>query len=388
MHAGSTVDADTEESETPADTAEAAQTAVPVHAAELLVGLDLNDGWKVVEKARIAPDATGGMHTVGYLAERNRQRNNKEHGFVKALDLRATVNAAREMDIPIVDAIQQATRRHTFERDLVMQCAGNRMRNVVVGFTYGEIRVEDPRVDPILNEVPYIVFERAEGDVRKVIAEKLRAFDDAWRLRILHGVANGIHQLHRGGVAHQDLKPSNVMTFPGDVGKVGDLGHAWTEEGGGLFDSRLVTGDTAYAPPELLYGHAYGDDQIRRRAVDTYHLGSLVVNLFTGAGLTALLENELGPTFHWRTWPRDYANVLPYVRDAFNRILDKLSLDLAPHLAADVVELIRRLCDPDPLLRGDGVRGPGPERYAMERFITRFDLLARRAEVALAKSTR
>ena len=54
--------------------------------------------------------------------------------------------------------------------------------------------------------VQYIVFELADGDVRSVIS----AADDldvAWAIRSLHHMAVGLAQLHRTGIAHQDVKP-------------------------------------------------------------------------------------------------------------------------------------------------------------------------------------
>jgi eukaryotic-like serine/threonine-protein kinase len=235
-----------------------------------------------------------------------------------------------------------------------------------------------------LCQVPFIVFEAADGDVRAAMARAKETIDLAWSLRVLHGVANGLRQLHQAEIEHQDLKPSNVMTFD-KVAKVGDLGRA-SNGGNGQFNHLPIAGDLAYAPPELLFREENPDDRYRRRAVDAYHLGSLAVFVFAGVGLTTLLSAELGDSFHWRTWPRDYRNALPYVREAFDRVMVNVT-DLIPEqVRNDVHRLIRELCDPDPLLRGDAKRGDSIARLSMDRYVSLLDKLARAAESGLRRA--
>jgi hypothetical protein len=147
----------------------------------------------------------------------------------------------------------------------------------------------------------------------------------------------------------------------------------------------MIAGDLGYAPPELLYSEFHPDDHIRRLACDSYHLGSMVVYMYTGSGLTPLIEVELAPTFHWRTWPGDFRNALPYVRNAFDYVLSSLEPSIPEPPRTDVVRVVRELCDPDPLVRGHAEAGASARRYSMERYVSRFDLLARRAEVRYRK---
>lgn len=53
--------------------------------------------------------------------------------------------------------------------------------------------------------------------------------------------------LHGLDIAHQDLKPSNVLP---------------------------IAGDPTYAPPELLYNYVPADWNVRRYACDVYLLGA------------------------------------------------------------------------------------------------------------------
>jgi len=356
--------------------------AAPPKPAELLEGLELDGGWKV--GAQIAPRAcsTGGHFSVAYGVTRDQGHGAPEQAFLKALDF----TSASKLGLPLADALQYLTNAYVFERDLVLRCAERRMRNVVVGVDAGQVRVDDGRIDPTFAEVPYIVFEQADGDVRDAVEERLSGFDDAWAFRILHGVANGLRQLHQEGITHQDLKPSNVMAF-GHFAKVGDLGRASSGDGAGLYEAPGIAGDLGYAPPELLYREYQSDDRIRRLACDAYHLGSMIVFMYTGSGLTPLIEVELAPTFHWRKWPRDYRNALPYVRNAYDYVLTSVEERIDPQVRPDVMRAIRELTDPDPTLRGHPAAGSSISRFSMERYVSRFDLLARRAELALGRVT-
>jgi len=349
-----------------------------VKPAEALLGADLVEGWTVTEKLERGPEATGGTFSVQYLAERTDAAGTVEHGFVKALDF----SMWKSLGLPLADALNHLTNSYVFERDVVLECAGARMRNVVVGVAAGEYTVDDEAADLMLPDVPYIVFERADGDLRSTMDPNLATFDRAFAFRVLHGVTNGVRQLHQAGVSHQDLKASNVMTFPGSA-KVGDLGRASSETGVGINDQFPVAGDPTYAALELLYGELHPDERIRRRASDLYQIGSLAVYLFTGTALTPLVEAAMYDTFHWRNWPKDYRNALTFVREGFDRVMTVLEQNLPDQIRDDVVRVVRELSDPDPLLRGTPSRGAPPHRYALDRYVTHFDRLRLRAEIEL-----
>jgi eukaryotic-like serine/threonine-protein kinase len=350
--------------------------------AEVLSGLTLESGWIVAEAIPRPLDATGGTFSTSYRVERA-DGDISETAFLKALDF----TMITQLGMPIADALKLVTDAYVFERDLVLACSGQRMSNVVRALDAGEVEVEADAVAiqfSFLRSVPYIVFEIADGDVRRILSRPGHALDEAWAFRILHGVANGLRQLHQVGIAHQDLKPSNVMTF-GPKAKVGDLGRA-SSESGGLFDNQPIAGDLTYASPELLYGELHSDDKVRRRAVDTYHLASMGTFLVAGIGLTPLIEAELEPAFHWRSWPRDYRNALPYVREAFDRALLLVADQIGTaSWAPDFIQTIRELGDPDPLVRGNPSAGDGPLRYSMERYVSIFNRLAYKAEIEIRK---
>ena len=273
--------------------------------AELLTGMTLDDGWEVTQLLSAAPGGTGGNFSVSYLVDRD-----SATAFLKALDLTFVMTTGTGS---LVDRLGQATAAYQHDRDIVLSCTGARMSNVVRALAAGEATVDRRTLDSsyhLFADVPYLVFEQAIGDVRAAIDKKLVRFDDAWCLRMLHGAANGIRQIHQAEMAHQDMKPSNVMAFE-HVGKVGDLGRASPPGGNGLFDGHFFAGDNTYAPPELLYKELQPDDRVRRRSADLYQVGSLIAFFFTRSGMTAMLEAELDAAFHWRGWPNDYSTRSP-----------------------------------------------------------------------------
>jgi hypothetical protein len=97
--------------------------------------------------------------------------------------------------------------------------------------------------------------------------------------------------------------------------------------------------------------------------------------------MTAFLD----PSHHWTAWGDGFESLLPFLRAAFERMLEMFSraaTQEAPGLDADLTEVVRQLCDPDPRLRGHPItRGNIATQFDLQRYVTRFDLLARRAEI-------
>ena len=77
--------------------------------------------------------------------------------------------------------------------------------------------------------------------------------------RSLHHIAVGLQQIHGQGIAHQDLKPSNVLVFNGNNSKIGDFGRSAYKGHIPPHENNNVAGDLTYAPPELLYGYVDPD---------------------------------------------------------------------------------------------------------------------------------
>jgi serine/threonine protein kinase len=114
-------------------------------------------------------------------------------------------------------------------------------------------------------QTPYIVFEYVEGlDVSDLIDGEALSLEDS--VRIVRESAEGLGHLHKHGVYHQDVKPSNLLWTDNGV-RIIDFNVAVTEndevKGGG--------GTRRYLPPDYDYSSELdASDRIDR---DLYALG-------------------------------------------------------------------------------------------------------------------
>jgi serine/threonine protein kinase len=231
--------------------------------------------------------------------------------------------------------------------------------------------------------VSYMIFEYAQYDIRRELDEE-KDLEAALRLRTLHHISTGLMQLHKIRVAHQDLKPSNVLVLDSRAdrrsSKLGDLGRATDSQIPAPHDDYPIAGDPSYAPPEQLYNAVPVEFGPRRLACDLYHFGSLVTFMFTSVPMNGLLAMQLHQSHRPTIWTGTYGEVLPYVRDAFGRSLTILHDACPPPIADRVTKLVSYLCDPDPLLRGHPQERSNPNnQYGLQRIVSELDLLAIRA---------
>ncbi len=340
--------------------------------AALLGGRTLDGGWRVEARLERPADATGGTFSQNYVLTNEDGRQ----AFLKALDY----SAALESPDPAA-AINQLTAGFLHERDVLQKCARDRLSHIVLAIDSGVVEVAGHGP---LSRVQYLILERALHDVRTHLV--LEQFDVAWVLRSLHHVAVGLRQLHVHDIFHQDTKPSNVLVFSDGTRKIGDLGRATQRGRVALHDALHVAGDTVYAPPELLYGYLLPDEVHRRMACDMYHLGSMLYFFFTGAGTTAALHAKLDQSHYAAYWSGRYAEVLPYVRDAYDRVCEDFEHAAPPDLIPRLLSLLRELSDPDPGVRGDSLRRSRRQNpFDLERYVSRLNLLAREAELGLTR---
>lgn len=341
--------------------------------AEQLLGLPLEGGWRVVERVKRPEGSTGGNFSIGYIVE----NDSGIKGFLKALDYSSAKGEGEGTDIKILQYMLEA---FNFERDLLEKCRGYKMSRVVVAINSGKVIVDPNRLE---GTVEYIIFEKGDGDVRTYLdlSEKL---DTVWVLRVIHHIAVGLDQLHRAGIAHQDLKPSNALIYNNNVSKVSDLGSASDKERTfPVHDGLEIAGERNYAPPELLYHHNEPDWNIRRFGCDTYLLGSLILFLFTRVNMTAAIQEELSEPHRVGNWSDPFQDVLPYLRNAYNSVISTFSPYVIEEVRDKLVNIVRELCEPDPKLRGRKRFLSTSVQYSLESYISEFDLLTGKAEIAL-----
>lgn len=350
-----------------------------------LTGLVTADGWTIGEFILKQSYQTGGAFSVGYVATHADGR----HGFLKALDFSRAVD-----DPDPVRALQRMTSIYNFERDVLALCRGARLSKIVTAISDGTIDVDDAA----FGKVFYLIFEMADGDVRKK-AVLSNQFDIAWTVRAIQHIATGVSQLHKNDIFHQDLKPSNVLVFGKDeVSKLADLGRSHCKSLDAPHDHLVLAGARFYAPPEQVYNFELPDRSMARAAADIYLLGSVIYFLFMGSMLTPTVVDNLRPEHKPpifakddRGWMGYFADVLPYYREAHAKAMNDFAETVraafhqagVPAYAEELIQLLGYLVEPDPRDRGHPHerRQKHSNPYAMQRFISALNKIATACEL-------
>jgi len=113
----------------------------------------------------------------------------------------------------------------------------------------------------------------------------------------------------------------------------------------------------------------------------------MIVFMFTGLSATSLLFSKMASEHHYRNWKGSYSDVLPYIREAFGQVLDSVESSVPDaEIGAEIRKLVEYLCEPDLSLRGHPLNRTGHvPRLSLERFISRLDILAQKAELRLKR---
>lgn len=337
-----------------------------------LTGLQLpGKPWTICNRLERDDGATGGNYSYGYTV----RNNDGSEAFLKVFDFSDARNAPDE-----AIAIQGMINAYVYERELLKRCGKKGLDRVIRAIDSGKI---DSRNAPG-GMIFYLIFEHAEADARALLDE-MRHLQIAWRVRTLHQITVGLHQLHTALIAHQDVKPSNVLSFGANGAKLSDLGRACSMEAPAPHADETIPGDPGYAPPELLYNFVNPDWRARRFGCDLYLLGSMAVYLFTSQATTHLLINELPENLRPAAWGDSYHSVLPFLRQAYVRVLEVFAAHVVNGKLREFLQpVVEHLCDPDPSLRGyPPNRAPHRNQFCLQHYMTLFDRLAREAEAGI-----
>lgn len=353
---------------------------------ENLVGKTLNGTkrsglWHVRELVKKTVGGSGGNFSIGYKVE----HDDGTPAFLKATDIGLLKDNILHKS-PL-EKISDALAEQKFEREILDICRGNNMDRIVHALDYGEFETTEGGVR---DYVFFIVFELATGDVRQQVNREKRR-DLLWATHALHNLSVAIEQLHTARIAHNDVKPSNLLIFDDRLQKLADLGRATADEKLGPWDTLKFAGDLTYAAPEFWY-RAKTFPNISgkinfdvRRASDLYLLGSMGFFFIAGAALTPTLKALLRPEHNPVNWTGTFEEVLPYIREAFALALNFLDAELPRdangNVPKEVLELrsaISQLSDPDPSKRGHPLNlSAGDNQYSIRRYVSLFDRLAK-----------
>lgn len=339
----------------------------------VLEGIELAHGWTLGAIREAQPQSTGGNFSVQFEAV----SSSGGSAFCKVLDLKSSAEPPN-----VAMKLEYATKAFNYEAALIEMCARFSARRVVFALQTDEIY--DARVP--LGLVKYILFERADEDVRSYL-DKGYADEIHQRFVGLRHAAIGVRELHGMRIAHQDLKPSNVLVFGCEEAshetKLGDLGRASLDGELAIHDESHVAGAYAYSPPELLYGQVALDFYNRRQACDLYQFGCLIAFVIAGTSINQEWNARLTPSERWQTWGDPYSVIYPKVRQVMNDAFDETESRIDPSIRLEVGALIRDLCDPDPEARGKVLQGRSGSRVMiLSRLITRLNVLERKTRIS------
>jgi len=348
------------------------QQVAEVPKADELAGVTIAGRWRLEEKFHVGQQESGGNFGVGYKAT-DLQDNMPR--FVKVVDFRSRLQHRSQL--------RQLLEMAEFE--VIMHKACVRMSKVVRMVGHGDLAFQTPGNTDAYNYL-CLVLERGDGDIKSHVDFRPDR-SPYWKLWVLREVALAIVQMERAQLAHNDIKPSNVIRFPSNGAahniKLGDVGRAVTKAGAGPFDDYRWAGDPRHKPLETLYGWNEPEWQNRRTAADAYMLGNLACFLFSGASLTERVTNSLPPEYRHGEggYAGEYRDLLDIIRHARNGVLEGQVIPTFPaEVRQELGDIVRWLTEPDPRVRGE----PNARRggvLGIDRIQSRLERLAQRAQL-------
>lgn len=307
-----------------------------------LEGRTLKSGWRVLKRLEPKNNRQKGKFSVCYMVEKDGQQR-----FMKVMDINEHIHRL-EPDETQADAFKRVLDQYVYERDVCNLCKGKHLSNITVVLEAGDESLDEDVFVPMY----YLIFEKADGDVVDAMEDSAK-LDFAWRLKSLHSVAVGLQQLHTAGITHEDIKPSNILTFNDkETTKVGDLGCSTCDTLHSPFEAERFPGDKNYAPPERAYKFHIEDIKLSKKLTDCYLLASLITYYITGMSLNGLIMQFVPESHKPDNYSGSIDEIKSYLDMAFSKALELLREDIPFDELKDLlVGVVRQLGDPDPKRR-------------------------------------
>src|SRR6476659_6816051 len=98
-------------------------------------------------------------------------------------------------------------------------------------------------------ERPYLVMQFVPGEN---LAERMQRGEGVDRDKLARELLEALVHIHRAGVLHRDVKPSNIILEPDGTAKLIDFGIALPQDATALTSTGLILGTERYAAPEVM----------------------------------------------------------------------------------------------------------------------------------------
>ena len=196
-------------------------------------------------------------------------------------------------------------------------------------FSQGDIRVGNN-----VDFRPYIIYELCpKGSLEKYLSHGLGGFDENQSKFIISDIAKGVHECHKKGICHLDIKAENIFLDCKFTPKVGDFGFS-------SFNSILEGdyGTRGYKAPEVTNDKEY--DGIK---ADIFSLGILLLNIRTGKLLSTELKISLKEN--------KKKTIYDLVKDKDERIWNIFEINGITGLSNDFKSLFLRMVSMNPIER-------------------------------------
>lgn len=225
-----------------------------------------------------------------------------------------------------------------------------------------QARVEHPAICRVYevgeaSGQPYIAMQLIDGASLRERAAELTLEQ---KLLVIRDVALALHEAHRNGLVHRDVKPGNILLERSEDGEwhpyVVDFGLAREVEQPGTTMPGALMGTAAYMSPE----QACGDVQTLDRRTDVYSLGATLYELLRGA-----------PPFAGRTDVEVLMKVVSEEPEPLRRRL--------PNLPRDVETIVQTCMAKEPARRYASARDLATD---LQRFLDGEPIAARPASLA------
>jgi serine/threonine protein kinase len=196
-------------------------------------------------------------------------------------------------------------------------------------FSQGDIRLGNN-----VDFRPYIIYELCpKGSLEKYLSHGLGGFDENQSKFIFSDILKGVHECHKKGICHLDIKAENIFLDCKFTPKVGDFGFS-------SFNSILEGdyGTRGYKAPEVTKDKEY--DGIK---ADIFSLGILLLNIRTGKLLSTELKISLKDN--------KKKTIYDLVKDKDERIWNIFEINGITGLSNDFKSLFLRMVSINPIER-------------------------------------